>query len=90
MGSGCYIGVSDPAQIMSSCINELSRPLLGGVLARPSDRWPTVFTWRIWREFPYFLPCLAGALFVLICIIITVFFFQEVCLLFIRKIRVPY
>jgi len=60
---------------------DIFRPLMGGTLARPSDRFPTVFTGQFWRKYPYFLPCVAPAIFVVVILLITAFFFQEVSLL---------
>ncbi|KZT73184.1 MFS general substrate transporter [Daedalea quercina L-15889] len=37
------------------------RPLIGGQLARPHDRWPKVFANDFWRHYPYFLPCAVSA-----------------------------
>ncbi|KAI9437142.1 major facilitator superfamily domain-containing protein [Lactarius indigo] len=36
-------------------------PLIGGILSRPQDRWPGVFSHSFWAEHPYFLPCFAVA-----------------------------
>ncbi|KAF9048789.1 major facilitator superfamily domain-containing protein [Panaeolus papilionaceus] len=52
-------------------------PLIGGSLARPADRFPSVFTGTFWKEFPYFLPCLGTVLFVFVTFIITGLFFKE-------------
>ncbi|EAU85270.2 major facilitator superfamily transporter [Coprinopsis cinerea okayama7 len=52
-------------------------PLIGGSFARPSDQFPTLFTDQFWKDYPYFLPCLVSALFVAICVIITIFWFKE-------------
>ncbi|PPQ63561.1 hypothetical protein CVT24_004858 [Panaeolus cyanescens] len=52
-------------------------PLIGGSLARPADRFPSIFTGTFWKEFPYFLPCLGTVLFVFVTFIITGLFFKE-------------
>ncbi|KIM39372.1 hypothetical protein M413DRAFT_198239 [Hebeloma cylindrosporum] len=52
-------------------------PLLGGSLTRPADRFPTVFANQFWREYPYFLPCIATSAFVFGVLIITGLFFEE-------------
>ncbi|KAF8150914.1 major facilitator superfamily transporter [Crassisporium funariophilum] len=52
-------------------------PLLGGSLARPSDRFPKLFSGKLWQEFPYYLPCLATGSFVLVVIVITAVLFKE-------------
>ncbi|KAH9039471.1 MFS general substrate transporter [Lactarius deliciosus] len=36
-------------------------PFIGGMLSRPQDRWPGVFSHSFWAEYPYFLPCFAVA-----------------------------
>ncbi|KAH9015503.1 MFS general substrate transporter [Lactarius hengduanensis] len=36
-------------------------PFIGGMLSRPQDRWPGVFSHFFWTEYPYFLPCFAVA-----------------------------
>lgn len=38
------------------------RPLIGGMLASPAQRWPDLFgTVTIFKDYPYLLPCLAAA-----------------------------
>ncbi|KAJ7473389.1 major facilitator superfamily domain-containing protein [Mycena latifolia] len=50
-------------------------PLLGGLLARPQDRFPRLFSGIFWNKFPYFLPCLAIAGFpFLICFVVLALF----------------
>ncbi|KAN0136079.1 major facilitator superfamily [Lactarius tabidus] len=36
-------------------------PFIGGMLSRPQDRWPRVFSHSFWAEYPYFLACFAAA-----------------------------
>ncbi|KAH9059736.1 MFS general substrate transporter [Lactarius vividus] len=36
-------------------------PFIGGILSRPQDRWPRIFSHSFWAEYPYFLPCLMTA-----------------------------
>ncbi|KAF8267052.1 major facilitator superfamily domain-containing protein [Lactarius quietus] len=52
-------------------------PFIGGVLSRPQDRWPNVFSHPFWGEFPYFLPCLATSALVIITFILTAVFLKE-------------
>jgi hypothetical protein len=54
-------------------------PLVGGILSRPQDRWPNIFSHPFWAEFPYFLPCLVAATSTCISFIIGVFYLEEVC-----------
>ncbi|KAH9059732.1 major facilitator superfamily domain-containing protein [Lactarius vividus] len=37
-------------------------PFIGGMLSRPQDRWPGVFSHSFWAEYPYFLPCFVAAI----------------------------
>ncbi|KAH9958361.1 MFS general substrate transporter [Lactifluus volemus] len=53
-------------------------PFIGGVLARPQDRWPNVFSHPFWAEFPYFLPCLACAAYALFSFVMAAVFLKEV------------
>ncbi|THH30966.1 hypothetical protein EUX98_g3224 [Antrodiella citrinella] len=52
-------------------------PFMGGTLARPHDRWPELFSHSFWREYPYFLPCAASALFSLVVFIIVAICLKE-------------
>ena len=54
------------------------RPLIGGVLSRPQDRWPNAFSHPFWAEYPYFLPCVGTATYTLISFILTALFLKEV------------
>ncbi|KAG6817274.1 hypothetical protein H0H87_010935 [Tephrocybe sp. NHM501043] len=53
-------------------------PLIGGTLAQPADRFPSIFGGKFWQDFPYFLPCLATSIFVFIAFGITLVYFKEV------------
>ncbi|TFK98636.1 MFS transporter [Pterulicium gracile] len=46
-------------------------PVMGGLLARPAERWPPVFASSFWYKYPYFLPCAAAALVVLLTVCIS-------------------
>ncbi|KAL1949403.1 hypothetical protein VTO73DRAFT_8284 [Trametes versicolor] len=52
-------------------------PLIGGQLAKPHDRWPTLFTHPFWQYYPYFLPCAASALFSVGIFIVAAAFLRE-------------
>ncbi|TFL03986.1 major facilitator superfamily domain-containing protein [Pterulicium gracile] len=52
-------------------------PLMGGHLARPHDRWPTVFAAQFWIDYPYFLPCAIPAAITAACIGFNLAFLQE-------------
>ncbi|KAH9846218.1 major facilitator superfamily domain-containing protein [Lenzites betulinus] len=43
-------------------------PVIGGVFARPADRWPGFRGSAFWQSYPYFLPCIIVA-----CISISAF-----------------
>ncbi|KAF8331797.1 major facilitator superfamily domain-containing protein [Amanita rubescens] len=50
---------------------------IGGGLARPSDRFPDVFTGQFWKQYPYFLPCLVVAVITILSILIVIFSLKE-------------
>ncbi|KAH9027867.1 major facilitator superfamily transporter [Lactarius pseudohatsudake] len=52
-------------------------PLIGGVLSRPQDRWPHVFSHSFWADYPYFLPCLVAAIFLCLSLVITGLYLEE-------------
>ncbi|KAH9170234.1 MFS general substrate transporter [Lactarius sanguifluus] len=52
-------------------------PFIGGVLSRPQDRWPNVFSHHFWGDYPYFLPCLAAASYALLSFSLAATFLKE-------------
>ena len=55
------------------------RPLIGGALAHPAERFPSLFgSSKFLRDYPYFLPCSIPATFTLFCWFITYFYLKEV------------
>ncbi|KAI9443947.1 MFS general substrate transporter [Lactarius indigo] len=52
-------------------------PFIGGVLSRPQDHWPNVFSHPFWGEYPYFLPCLATAAYALLSFSLAAIFLEE-------------
>ncbi|KAI9460711.1 MFS general substrate transporter [Russula earlei] len=52
-------------------------PIIGGVLSRPRDRWPSVFSAPFWDNYPYFLPCLVSAAYACLSFVIVAIFFEE-------------
>ncbi|KAH8979733.1 MFS general substrate transporter [Lactarius akahatsu] len=62
-------------------------PFIGGVLSRPQDHWPNVFSHPFWGEYPYFLPCLATAAYSLLSFILAAIFLKEVGALLTRSPR---
>ncbi|KAN0140331.1 major facilitator superfamily [Lactarius tabidus] len=52
-------------------------PFIGGMLSRPQDRWPIVFSHPFWGEYPYFLPCLATAAYALLSFSLAAIFLKE-------------
>jgi len=53
-------------------------PFIGGILSRPQDRWPNLFSHPFWAEYPYFLPCLAVSAFACLPFAITAMYLKEV------------
>lgn len=54
-------------------------PLIGGSLQHPAERWPSVFDTKLWRTYPYLLPCAVAALFPVLGVGIATFILKEVC-----------
>ncbi|KAH8979284.1 MFS general substrate transporter [Lactarius akahatsu] len=52
-------------------------PLIGGILSRPQDRWPHIFSHPFWADYPYFLPCLVAAAFACLSLVITRLYLEE-------------
>ncbi|KAH9016224.1 MFS general substrate transporter [Lactarius pseudohatsudake] len=52
-------------------------PLVGGILSRPQDRWPHIFSHPFWADYPYFLPCLVAATFTCLSFVITGLYLEE-------------
>ncbi|KAN0136114.1 major facilitator superfamily [Lactarius tabidus] len=52
-------------------------PFIGGVLSRPQDRWPNLFSHHFWGEYPYFLPCFATAIYALLSFSLAAIFLKE-------------
>ncbi|KAG1751151.1 major facilitator superfamily domain-containing protein [Suillus lakei] len=52
-------------------------PLMGGMLARPQDRWPRLFTNPLWGKYPYFLPCVVSACLLLLAFVMLLRFLEE-------------
>ncbi|KAI0264194.1 MFS general substrate transporter [Gloeopeniophorella convolvens] len=52
-------------------------PFLGGFLARPQVRWPTLFGHSFWAEYPYFLPAAAASVCVAIAFVVVAASLEE-------------
>ncbi|KAH9027355.1 MFS general substrate transporter [Lactarius hengduanensis] len=52
-------------------------PMIGGVLSRPQDRWPHMFSHPFWADYPYFLPCLVAATFTSLSFVIMALYLEE-------------
>jgi hypothetical protein len=61
------------------------RPFIGGVLSRPQDRWPILFSHPFWGEYPYFLPCLATAAYAIVSFSLSAIFLKEVGFLLLKE-----
>ncbi|CAE6439665.1 unnamed protein product [Rhizoctonia solani] len=58
-------------------IGSFVAPALGGFLSHPAERYPSVFGYEIFRQYPYLLSCLAGSAFSTISLIAGVLFLEE-------------
>ncbi|KAI0250883.1 MFS general substrate transporter [Lactifluus subvellereus] len=52
-------------------------PFIGGILSRPQDRWPHVFSHPFWATYPYFLPCLVVAAYACLSFVAVAMFLEE-------------
>ncbi|EIN04032.1 member of major facilitator multidrug-resistance DHA1 sub-family [Punctularia strigosozonata HHB-11173 SS5] len=53
-------------------------PIIGGVLSRPAERFPSVFgNSDFLKEYPYFLPCAVPATFSVLAWLVTLLFLKE-------------
>lgn len=50
---------------------------LGGVLARPAQQWPSIFTGTIFQTYPYLLPNLFCTAVVLFGLVVGILFLEE-------------
>lgn len=64
--------------MLSRLLTKHGRPLLGGSLANPAERYPTVFSASLWKVHPYLLPLLIGATFRMLAIFLVFFYLKEV------------
>ncbi|KAG8753536.1 hypothetical protein FRC11_007326, partial [Ceratobasidium sp. 423] len=58
-------------------IGSLLAPALGGFFSHPAERYPTVFGYELFRQYPYLLPCLVGSAFSTIGLVAGVLFLEE-------------
>jgi len=59
------------------CVGSTLAPFMGGMLARPHDHWPNLFSHPFWTTYPYFLPCAASATFSALVFVNTALFLKE-------------
>ncbi|KAJ8113661.1 hypothetical protein OPT61_g4258 [Boeremia exigua] len=55
----------------------LTGPLLGGIFERPAEKYPRVFGYQFFRDYPYILPGLIVSAFTLSAALTTVLFVKE-------------
>ena len=51
---------------------------LGGLLAHPEQRFPTLFDVPFWNTYPFALPCFIAATFALVTVFVGCFTIDEV------------
>ncbi|KAH9030852.1 MFS general substrate transporter [Lactarius deliciosus] len=62
---------------MFRAVGRVIGSLIGGVLSRPQDRWPHIFSHPFWADYPYFLPCLVASIFSCLSLITTGLYLEE-------------
>jgi hypothetical protein len=79
MGYWRYIRVSFDRWPVLKYVDLGIRPIIGGVLSHPANKWPnTIGKIALFRNYPYFLPCLVAAMVPLSTFIFTLLFLKEV------------
>ncbi|CAE6413789.1 unnamed protein product [Rhizoctonia solani] len=58
-------------------MGSLMAPALGGFLSHPAERYPSILGYKLFRQYPYLLPCLVGSTFSAIGLIAGVLFLEE-------------
>ena len=62
-----------------SYANDIPRPLIGGSLARPAERFPGIFgDSAFFKKYPYFLQCSVSATVTALSWLIALLFMKEV------------
>lgn len=55
------------------------RPAIGGAFSNPAEEWPNVFgESRVFKEYPYLLPCLVAAAFPIAAFLLALIALREV------------
>ncbi|KAI9452896.1 MFS general substrate transporter [Lactarius psammicola] len=62
---------------VATALGYMIGPFIGGILSRPQNRWPNLFSHPFWGEYPYFLPCLAVSAFACLPFAITAMYLKE-------------
>jgi len=63
--------------LMTGAAGYVLGPIIGGVLSRPQDRWPVLFSDPFWNKYPYILPCLVSVVFVCLSFVMIMLFLEE-------------
>ena len=65
--------------VLIICTKSVSRPLIGGVLAKPVEGFPGIFGESAFlKKYPYFLPCSVSASICAFSWLMVLFFMTEV------------
>ncbi|KAK4057819.1 hypothetical protein OIO90_001038 [Microbotryomycetes sp. JL221] len=62
---------------LSWSLGSVLGPMLGGLLANPARHHPSIFRDTIFETFPYALPCVVGAMFPALGILVALMFLNE-------------
>jgi hypothetical protein len=67
----------------------ISRPLIGGSLSRPAERFPDIFgRLELLKTYPYLLPCSISTIFASIAGLVTYFWLKEVSVMLNTHIQI--
>ncbi|KAI9507533.1 MFS general substrate transporter [Russula earlei] len=62
---------------LSWAIGAAAGPYVGGLLSRPHDSWPELFSSPFWVRYPYFLPCAVASAYAMASVILACVFLKE-------------
>lgn len=55
-----------------------ARPLIGGVLSNPADKYSSFFQNSVFNRHPYLLPCVVAGILALFGVVVAYIFLEEV------------
>ena len=78
--TGATVGYVSSHFTKKNCnLTHPNRPILGGMLSNPYERFPNTFgRFEFWKTYPYALPCFCVAFYCMFSFFLAYFFLNEV------------